>query len=215
MSFPLSAPPSEPQSRGHFYWALKGTLSLGFNRTVEAPVGRALGERVIRSRNSTDSLNQRCRRSDPRIRKGFEAVRGVGPMGRGPLWDTSKQAAAVSGRKQHDPMDSMGTTRWTRWGQAPDPMRPGSVNTLGNQPPAQPPQYKALLGTVEAALPLSYSQSRSHQRRRVRLLPRTATTPLAACLTIGVHFKGSPLIPLYRAMRRADGGAGRPGCRCP
>ena len=32
MSFPLSAPPSEPQSRGHFYWALKGTLSLGFNR---------------------------------------------------------------------------------------------------------------------------------------------------------------------------------------
>ena len=31
MSFPLSAPPSEPQSRGHFYWALKGTLSLGFN----------------------------------------------------------------------------------------------------------------------------------------------------------------------------------------
>ena len=31
MSFPLSAPPSEPQSRGHFYWALMGTLSLGFN----------------------------------------------------------------------------------------------------------------------------------------------------------------------------------------
>ena len=31
MSFPISAPPSEPQIRGHFYWALKGTLSLGFN----------------------------------------------------------------------------------------------------------------------------------------------------------------------------------------
>ena len=31
MSFPISAPPSEPQIRGHFYWALKGTLSLGYN----------------------------------------------------------------------------------------------------------------------------------------------------------------------------------------
>ncbi len=31
MSFPIQAPPSEPQIRGHFYWALKGTLSLGYN----------------------------------------------------------------------------------------------------------------------------------------------------------------------------------------
>ena len=31
MSFPISAPPLEPQIRGHFYWALKGTLSLGYN----------------------------------------------------------------------------------------------------------------------------------------------------------------------------------------
>ena len=31
MSFPISAPPSEPQIRGHFYWVLKGTLSLGHN----------------------------------------------------------------------------------------------------------------------------------------------------------------------------------------
>ena len=31
MSFPISAPPLEPPIRGHFYWALKGTLSLGYN----------------------------------------------------------------------------------------------------------------------------------------------------------------------------------------
>ena len=36
--------------------------------------------------------------------------------------------------------------------------------------------------------PLSYSQSGSHQPRRATGLQRTATTPLTACLTIGVHF---------------------------
>ena len=34
MSFPISAPPLEPQIRGHFYWALKGTLSLGYNTAL-------------------------------------------------------------------------------------------------------------------------------------------------------------------------------------
>ena len=34
MSFPISAPPSEPQIRGHFYWVLKGTLSLGYNSVL-------------------------------------------------------------------------------------------------------------------------------------------------------------------------------------
>ena len=35
MSFPISAPPLEPQIRGHFYWALKGTLSLGYNTLAQ------------------------------------------------------------------------------------------------------------------------------------------------------------------------------------
>ena len=32
MSFPIFHLLAEVQIRGHFYWALKGTLSLGFNR---------------------------------------------------------------------------------------------------------------------------------------------------------------------------------------
>ena len=36
--------------------------------------------------------------------------------------------------------------------------------------------------------PLSYFQSGSHQPRRARRLQRTATTPLTACLGIGVYF---------------------------
>ena len=100
MSFPLSAPPSEPQSRGHFYWALKGTLSLGFNRPV------SLVRRIFQYSESADGLRR------PRIfRAGFG-----GPATRGSLlpnglleprrWAAGGSAPMAAGRTLQYPRRS-------------------------------------------------------------------------------------------------------------
>ena len=130
MSFPISAPPLEPQIRGHFYWALKGTLSLGYN-TVFALLARSvLLSLPLRPSNLPD-------RAVPATTEGFLAtplprrpsatrVRWlVGAVGASLPAQVAPQAAPASGRK------ACGS----------DVPRPAATSSSGHDSPAARPVF--------------------------------------------------------------------------
>ena len=78
MSFPISAPPLEPQIRGHFYPAPKGTLSFGYNRMLHA--GDRPRKRVLEGSGMLDATDLARERAtdhkhslETKRRQGFRA----------------------------------------------------------------------------------------------------------------------------------------------
>ena len=75
MSFPIFHLLAEVQIRGHFYWALKGTLSLGFNMKhgnrrpppAQAGLGAAYLIAMINDRNGSEPRFTSLGANSPRL----------------------------------------------------------------------------------------------------------------------------------------------------